>query len=1164
MVPFILKKNRNTVSALLVMCATLFFWIAGEPFLLPEKGQGRAAEVLIVGIPEYSPPEYMSPDVASSKGFALEFMDNVAEDAGYAMVLRRYPDWQTVLNELEQGHIHVVPLITATEAHKKIAQLTAPVVSSSVGMFIRSSSDGLRGLEDMQGRKVAVVEGDLGYAIAREMRGILIREAGNAEQLLVMLLSKQVDAIIYSTAAIQYMVEEAGLQSRITALDNSLLRVDLAVAVTQGRDDIYKRLDEQIAKFKASRAFSALYEKWYTHAVGGSGNFITPTISLVIAGGAFCILLGLVLLKWRKEAFSPDGVRALLEGMGNPVLFVSPEEVVTAYNSHAASLLHIDEANTPGLHFADLFADDDKVRKRAALRRVIETGESIESLHESGERLFRVSMIPVMFSAKAPHFVSVMMRDVTDRNKLERLLQETNRNFELIFEKSPEGIAFLQNNMTFSSVNASLARFLGYQKDELIGKPLRDVMYSEDAEETRMSLHKVFAGEANCVQMEKRFLHRNGFPVWASFAVSVQRSEQGVISGIYAHVLDIHERKISEQRLRESEQRYREIFERASDLILLVNLSNGRIEEFNQAVVVALGYSVSELSSMSIDELDYQVPVGMVGLHQGVTYGETSRKNSSNVSESVRNHLYGTTLGRGADPEQGMAQGQAGELFDSRLRKKDGSYLDVQVHTKVLSASGRQYALSVLRDISGRKEAEYNLLRAENVAESAIRARDDFFANISSEFRTPMQGLLGMMQLIGQTSLDGVQREYIRLAQETGNGLMRFFDALVDFADLERGEKPDDPFSSRNKLGPFVVDDMLTMLINGFSSEAALKGARLSVVIDSEFPEMIVGEAARIHRILFNLVGYTLQFARNGHVRISLRQPREGGRECENGLRMTEFVVSLDSDILEVWHENVRHVFEVDGRGDFENYRTLGLVMSKRLAVLLQGSIYVDSGSGEMEIVLRVPLRWTPQQRDSAVMRTLVAEVVNMEEENRTAMLTEGATRTASDVGPGVAVRRSREGGEHSLLAGIRVIVADDDSINRMVVGRWLEIHGGVVTYAEDGSEVLRILESGMYDCVVMDLQMPVMGGLEAAAAIRSGRIGGTTADIPILAFTAFAMPENRDACRNAGMNQFFSKPIDLSELSLSILSLVRSDSLQDAPGVMVDLGAGDLARRPN
>ncbi len=1093
--------------------------------LSPVRAEIRppAPEPLVVGIPELSPPDYVSLDVSSS-GFAMECMAHIAESAGYSLIIRRYPDMNAVLQDLEAGRIQAIPLLPVREPYKQFADFTTPLRSDSVGLFALSDSVFSSTSSDLQGRNVGVVRGGIALSIVRELSGTLVREASGVEQLLFMLLSGQVDAVIHPQAAVLFYARRMGLQDRIKMLDGRLLKEQYAIAVGKGNESVKDRLGIQVELFVDSPSHRKLLAKWFADDGEArqplSLEGVLVALGLLLLGGA--AIWGHMYFRRVRQRRTAI-LRSLLNASENAILLVSAGGDCLLGNETADRLFGEINYGAGQSGFGFLFGEDDRERRLRAISRVVDTGTPMDTLHEYGSRIYRLSMHPVPRQNGAEAFVAVTFHDVTERNAREQLVSETLRNFQLMFEGAPAGMAVLNSNMTVASANPAMGRFLGCSARELEGRLLRDLFSPEDAESTRLELHKLFAGETDRIQVERRFMHKSGVPLWVSLNVVAERSDAGLIESLMVHLTDIHERKTSVERLRESEQRYRELFERASDVILLINLSSGRVEEFNQAAVAVLGYSDTELETLDCSRLVVQ---GAEGDFAGLF-------------------------------DEGLAEGQ--------LRRKDGSAMDVQAHTRILSAAGRRYALSIIRDVTGSREAEDCLNHARRAREQAEKATESFFGSIGEELRTPLQGIMGMLQLLAETPLTDLQQHYVRMSQESGDGLMRFMEDLLEYARLTSAllTKAIDTESRDEASCPFVIDDMLLDVVNAHAPRAARKGGKLSASIASVFPEMLVGNASRLRKIVSKMVEYSVEGTTNAKICLELRQPAGESALLKHGTRMTEFVVSVVADGLAEWAECARKVVGGEVR-ILQCMGSFGLALAGRFAVALGGSLSVEERDGAVELAMRVPLRWNPVDRSAERVRILAAQAVaDQTAEGDSPEYPEQIS--GADAG-GDAARYSPVRREEvaPLLKGVKIIVADDDSINRVVIGRWLELFGGSVAYAEDGQSVATLLKSGRYDCLVLDLQMPGRNGLEVARAIRGGECGTEVSQMPIVALTAFSGKENEEACFEAGMNAFLSKPLDLRKLSEVLARLLESGgvlSSEETKAITLSEGENRLPR---
>ncbi len=390
----------------------------------------------------------------------------------------------------------------------------------------------------------------------------------------------------------------------------------------------------------------------------------------------------------------------------------------------------------------------------------------------------------------------------------------------------------------------------------------------------------------------------------------------------------------------------------------------------------------------------------------------------------------------------------------------------------------------ILLEITEFKQAEQAMARAKEAAESASKAKSEFLANMSHELRTPLNGVMAMMQLLEMTPLDAEQTEYVHLAKQSSERLTRLLSDLLDISRIEAGK-----IEIRSEK--FVVQELLRSVSELFSTSARDKGVSLDFSMDASVPQTLAGDEARLRQVLFNLVGNAVKFTEKGLVRLEMTTlaPLRDER-CR-----ILFVVS-DTGIG-IPEEKLPHLFtpffQVEGSYTRKYQGAgLGLAIVRRLVDLMDGEISMDSELGE---------------------GTTVYVVVPM-------------SRPAQAHG-GKTLSRGREGADRPLA--MRILLAEDDRSNALAASKLLEKEGHDVTVVENGRQALDVLESRDFDCILMDVQMPVLDGLEATGAIRSS--DKKFADIPIIALTAYSMTGDREKFLAAGMSDYLSKPFRIEEL---------------------------------
>ena len=456
--------------------------------------------------------------------------------------------------------------------------------------------------------------------------------------------------------------------------------------------------------------------------------------------------------------------------------------------------------------------------------------------------------------------------------------------------------------------------------------------------------------------------------------------------------------------------------------------------------------------------------------------GEMLRKDSKKIFESQK--VIDEVLNR-----------KKSFTYENLNYTKSGSeYWALTTLTPIMDVGGNvNKVIAIESDISANKKVEQELTLAKEKAEESKRVKEEFLANMSHEIRTPLNGIKGFTDLLLKNKHYPEQEKYLEAIDFSTKNLLAIINDILDFSKIEAGKM-------EIEKTVFYLRDLIESIFNSFVFQAEEKGIKITKQVEDKIPESLLGDPVRINQVITNLMSNALKFTEKGSIHLTVE-------EVSSADNHVDLLFKIKDTGIGIAQNKINSIFESFSQASSSTTRKyggtgLGLAIVKKIVNLFDGEIKAESTEGA----------------GATFIFNLNLQV-------------------AGDQG---IIKESKNPDLNIDLSGISILVAEDYPMNQLLINETLSNWNFQVEIVENGKLAFEKIQENNYDLILMDVNMPEMGGLEATRAIRE-KLDEPKKSIPIIAMTAGALKGDKEECINAGMNDYISKPFDQDELFLKI-----------------------------
>lgn len=695
-----------------------------------------------------------------------------------------------------------------------------------------------------------------------------------------------------------------------------------------------------------------------------------------------------------------------------------------------------------------------------------------------GDLSYRLSAEP---NGELGRLATAFNKMIDVRQKAETSGKAAEDRLKDLFENLQMAVVCLDVYGAVNYCNGYLLRSTGRKRHEVIGKNWFDLFIPDSESLKQVFRHMIDKGEA-IPYFQNAILTKSGEHRMMAWNNTIERDQNGAITGTTSIGSDITEQHTAEQALEQSQRTLRTLVDSNPEALLLTD-SNGIILTANLAFAKRLNKTPQQVAGCNLFSLFDDPDLNKnrrACLEQVVADGQPLIFNDKRDLWAFENHIYPVKDADGSV--------QSVSILSIDITGTQRTEQELKQANELLRSSNEGLEQRVTERTAELTRLNQELAQARDAAEGSNRSKSAFLANMSHEIRTPMNAILGLVHLALQTELTSKQREYLDTVSNSAQSLLEIINGILDVSRIEAGKL-------QMETIPFSLDGVVSRSVGLLAQRAQQKKLSLLHQVESDIPDALVGDPLRLEQVLVNLLGNAVKFTDSGsivlHISRGSAQPPPNQVMLELTVRDTG--IGMDAETL-------ARLFKPFSQGDTSTTRThggsgLGLTICRHLAEMMGGTITVESSPGSGSSFCFTALLGVGKQ---------------------------GRHKTK--------INRQDLAQQYRMLKGLRVLLAEDHTINRQIACEILEAVGIQVKTVNNGQEAVTFMQEhgNDIDLILMDIQMPVLDGLEATRRIRQFF---SSKRLPIIAMTAHALHEERDVCLAAGMNDHLAKPFVVEKL---------------------------------